>query len=140
VAKKRRMGFGMEEDECGRDDNAPWEEAIRKHLRPELVNRLTKIVPFKPLGMDTAREILGKLIAELNGRLEDRGVTVELDTSAEDLILREGYSEEYGARNLERAVDRMLGTLISSKLLSGDINSGIAIRIEAVGGEIRVCS
>jgi ATP-dependent Clp protease ATP-binding subunit ClpA len=102
------------------------------------VNRLTKIVPFKPLGMDTAREILGKLIAELNGRLEERGVTVELDASAEDLILREGYSEEYGARNLERAVDRMLGTLISRKLLSGEISSGTALRIEAVGGEIRV--
>jgi ATP-dependent Clp protease ATP-binding subunit ClpC len=140
VAKKRRMGFGMEEQERGRDDNAPWEEAIRKHLRPELVNRLTKIVPFKPLGMDTAREILGKLIVELNGRLEDRGVTVELDASAEDLILREGYSEEYGARNLERAVDRMLGTLISRKLLSGEISSGTALRIEAVGGEIRVCT
>jgi ATP-dependent Clp protease ATP-binding subunit ClpC len=138
VAKKRRMGFGMEEEERGRDDHAPWEEAIRKHLRPELVNRLTKIVPFKPLGMDTAREILGKLIAELNGRLEERGVTLELDASAEDLILREGYSEEYGARNLERAVDRMLGTLISRKLLSGEISSGTALRIEAVGGEIRV--
>jgi len=140
VARKRRMGFGMEEEERGQADHAPWEEAIRKHLRPELVNRLTKIVPFKPLGMDTAREILGKLIAELNGRLEERGVTVELDASAEGLILQEGYSEEYGARNLERAVDRMLGTLISRKLLSGEISSGTALRIEAVGGEIRVCA
>lgn len=138
VARKRRMGFGMEEEERGRDDHAPWEEAIRKHLRPELVNRLTKIVPFKPLGMDTAREILGKLIAELNGRLEERGVTVELDASAEDLILQEGYSEEYGARKLERAVDRMLGRLISGKLLSGEITSEMMIQIEAVDGEIRV--
>ncbi len=138
VARKRRMGFGMEEEECGQDAHAPWEEAIRKHLRPELVNRLTKIVPFNPLGMDTAREILGKLIAELNERMEERGVTVELDASAEDLILREGYSEEYGARNLERAVDRMLGTLISGKLLSGEIISETPIRIEAAGGEIRI--
>jgi len=88
----------------------------------------------------SAREILGKLIAELNGRLEARGVTVELDASAEDLILREGYSEEYGARNLERAVDRMLGILIFRRLLSGEISTGTALRIEAVGGEIRVCA
>jgi hypothetical protein len=132
------MGFGMEEEECRQDAHAPWEEAIRKHLRSELVNRLTKIVPFKPLGMDTAREILGKLIAELNGRLEERGETVELDASAEDLILQEGYSEEYGARSLERAVDRLLGTLISGKLLSGEITSEMMIQIEAVDGEIRV--
>jgi ATP-dependent Clp protease ATP-binding subunit ClpA len=122
----------------GHAEGGQLSDAIRKHLRPELVNRLTKIVPFKPLGMDTAREILGKLIAELNGRLEERGVTVELDASAEGLILQEGYSEEYGARNLERAVDRMLGTLISGKLLSGEISSGTALRIEAVAGEIRV--
>jgi ATP-dependent Clp protease ATP-binding subunit ClpB len=88
--------------------------------------------------MDTAREILGKLIAELNGRLEERGVTVELDTSAEALILQEGYSEEYGARNLERAVDRLLGTLISRKLLSGEVASGTAMWIDVVGGEIRI--
>ena len=138
VAKKRRMGFGMEEEERGRDDHAPWEEAIRKHLRPELVNRLTKIVPFKPLGMDTAREILGKLIAELNGRLEERGVTVELDASAEDLILREGYSEEYGARNLERAVDRLLGTLIADALLGDNVTAGQTIHIVATKGKLHI--
>jgi len=138
VAKKRRMGFGMEEEGRGQDDNAPWEEAIRKHLRPELVNRLTKIVPFKPLGMDTAREILGKLIAEMNGRLEDRGVTVELDASAEDLILREGYSEEYGARNLERAVDRLLGTLIADALLGDNVTAGQTIHIVATKGKLHI--
>lgn len=137
-AKKRRMGFGMEEEERGQDAHAPWEEAIRKHLRPELVNRLTKIVPFKPLGMDTAREILGKLIAELNLRLEERGVTVELDASAEDLILREGYSEQYGARNLERAVDRLLGTLIAEALLSGKIAAGKTFRLEGKDGRMRI--
>jgi ATP-dependent Clp protease ATP-binding subunit ClpC len=65
------------------------EAAIRKNLRPELVNRLTKVVHFKPLGMETVRDILGKLIAE--------------------------------------------------RLLSGEIISGMAIRIEAVDGVIRVC-
>ena len=54
------------------------------------------------------------------------------------MILQEGYSEEYGARKLERAVDRMLGRLISGKLLSGEITSEMMIQIEAVDGEIRV--
>lgn len=47
---------------------------VRRHLRPELVNRLTKVVHFKPLEMDTAREILGKLVVELNARLENLSV------------------------------------------------------------------
>jgi len=59
VAPQRRMGF-VEEEENRQDACAPVEEAIRKHLRPELVNRLTKIVHFNPLGMDAAREIVGK--------------------------------------------------------------------------------
>jgi ATP-dependent Clp protease ATP-binding subunit ClpC len=131
VAPKRRMGFGMEDEECGQDTHTPWEEAIRKHLRPELVNRLTKIVHFNRLGMDAAREIVGKLVNQLNARILDRGVTVELDDSAVDLILREGFSPEYGARNLERVMDRLLGTLIAAALLSGKVVAGQTIRYEA---------
>ena len=121
----------------GRAARAPLEEAIRRHLRPELVNRLTTIVHFKPLGVATVREILGKLLAALNERLADRGVTVEMDATAEELILREGFSEEYGARNLERVIDRMLGTLIAEALLSGKITAGQTIRLEANGDQIQ---
>ncbi len=58
VEKKRRMGFGADEEECGRDAHAPWEEAIRRHMRPELLNRLTKIVHFNPLGIPLADALL----------------------------------------------------------------------------------
>jgi ATP-dependent Clp protease ATP-binding subunit ClpC len=136
VAKKRRMGFGAEEDEeVG--DTPTLLEAVKRHFRPELVNRLTKVVHFKPLGMEAAREILGKLVVDFNKRLRDRGVTVKLDVSAEELILREGFSEEYGARNLERVVDRMLGTLIAEAMLSGKIKAGQTIRLEANGDQIQ---
>lgn len=138
------------------------EEAIRKHLRPELVNRLSKVVHFKPLGMETAREVLGKLMEDFNKRLEnvavrrreeDTGggtplerpgarrashVRVELAASAEEMILREGYSEQYGARNLERAVDRLLGKLIAEALLSGKIATGETIRLEGKDGNMRM--
>jgi len=138
VVRKRRMGFGMEEEDRGQDAHAPWEEAIRKHLRPELVNRLTKIVPFNALGMDAAREILMKLVAELNARLADRGVTVELDESAAELILREGYNEEYGARNLERVMDSLVGMLIAEALLGGKVADAEKIRLEVVNERMRI--
>ncbi len=138
VVNKRRMGFGMEEKEHRQDARAPVEEAIRQHLRPELVNRLTKIVHFKPLGFETVREILGKLMEEFNKRLADRGVTVELDESAKELILREGFSVEYGARNLERVVDRMLGTLMAEALLGGKITAGQTIRLVEANGRIQI--
>ena len=128
---KRFMGFAAGEEEHRQDACAPVEEAIRKHMRPELVNRLTKVVHFKPLGLETAREILGKLMEEFNKRLTDRGVTVELDESVKELILAEGFSKEYGARNLERVVDRLLGTLIAEALLGGKISEGQEIRLVA---------
>ena len=134
-----RAARPLTHEDHGRAARAPVEEAIRKHLRPELVNRLTKVVHFKPLGLETAREILGKLVADFNKRLADRSVTVKLDENAEEFILREGFSEEYGARNLERVVDRMLGTLIAEALLSGKVAAGQTIRLEAVDGRIQFC-
>jgi ATP-dependent Clp protease ATP-binding subunit ClpA len=120
------------------------------------------VVHFKPLGLETAREILGKLMAELNERLEgvravkreessscetplarpaarrSSHVRVELDESAEELILREGFSEEYGARNLERVMDRMLGTMIAEALLGGKITTGQTIRVKVEGVSLRL--
>lgn len=135
VVKKCRMGFGMEEED--ESETPTLLEAVKRHFRPELVNRLTKVVHFKPLEMETARDILGKLVAEFNERLADREVTVELDESAIELILREGFSKEYGARNLERVVDRLLGSLVAEALLSGKITAGQTIQLEAIDGRIQ---
>lgn len=138
VVKKRRMGFGMEQDECVRASQTLGEEAIRQHMRPEFVNRLTKIVHFQPLGLEIAREILAKLLLELNGRLQAGNhshVRLELDKEAEDLLLHEGFSEEHGARNLERVMDAMLGTLIAKALLGGS-QVGQVMRVSVVAGKL----
>jgi ATP-dependent Clp protease ATP-binding subunit ClpC len=65
-------------------------------------------------------------------------VTVELDESTVDLILSKGFSPEYGARNLERVMDRLLGTLVADALLSRKIFAGQTIRLEAVAGEFQL--
>ncbi len=135
---KRKMGFGAEEEAGGQDARATVEEAIMKHLRPELVNRLTKIAHFLPLGRETVGEILGKIMADLNQRLADRGVSVSLSDDAQELLLEKGFSTQYGARNLERVVDQMLGNLVAEALLSGKINSGQNMRIGARNGKIEI--
>jgi ATP-dependent Clp protease ATP-binding subunit ClpA len=134
--RKKAMGF-MADETSGRDTRAPVEEAIRRHLRPELVNRLTKVVHFKPLGLETAREVLGKLMQDFNQRLAEKGVKVELAASAEELIRQEGYSEEYGARNLERAVDRLLGPLIAEALFGGKITDGHPLHLEVIDSRLQ---
>jgi ATP-dependent Clp protease ATP-binding subunit ClpC len=135
---KRRMGFGAEEDEeVG--ETPTLLEAVKRHFRPELLNRLSKVVHFKPLEMETAREILGKLVAEFNERLRDRNVTVALDESAAEFVLREGFSKEYGARNLERVMDRLIGTLVADALLDGKIAPGQTLHLAAIDGRIQFC-
>jgi ATP-dependent Clp protease ATP-binding subunit ClpC len=123
VAAKRAMGFGAVEESGGQDARDMAEEAIRKHLRPELVNRFTKIVHFQPLGREVACEILEKLLSELNQRLEDRGVRVECSDEVKALLLQEGFNERYGARNLERVLEHKLGALIAGELLSGQVSN-----------------
>jgi ATP-dependent Clp protease ATP-binding subunit ClpA len=71
-----RAARPLANEDHGRVARAPLEEAIRRHLRPEWVNRLTRIVHFKPLGMGTVREILGKLVRELHDRLADAVIAV----------------------------------------------------------------
>ena len=72
----------------------------------------------------------------LHARISDRGVTVELDESAVELILREGYSLEYGARNLERVMDRMLGGPIAEKILGGKTTGERVIRVSVSGDRL----
>jgi ATP-dependent Clp protease ATP-binding subunit ClpC len=112
------------------------DDAIRKHLRPELINRLSKIVHFQPLGFETAREILYKLIDDFNTRLKDKDVKVVLDDSAIELLLEEGYSENYGARNLERTMDQLMGNLVAEALVTKKIKAGETIRLTASDGQI----
>ena len=113
-------------------------DAVRHHLRPELVNRLTKVVHFNPLDVESAREILGKLMDGFNKRLADRCLTVNLDESAADLILSEGFSMEFGARNLERTLQVRLGQLVATSILNGSVVNGSNLRARAVGEGIQL--
>jgi len=97
-----------------------------------------------PLGRLTAdegqrlKEMERHLVAEFNRRLTDRKVTVVLDESAIELILREGFSKGYGARNLERAMDRLLGKKLAGLLLAGGAPEGAMLRVEADDGVLRL--
>ena len=75
----------------------------------------------------------GETPPERTGARRPSHLRVELDDSAEELILREGFSEEYGARNLERVMDRMLGSLVAEALLSGNLKAGQVVRVVANG-------
>ena len=127
LAAKKEMGFGAKPEDAAKIQVRMDERirgAIKSHLRPELVNRLSSIVQFHQLATADIREIVGKCLAALNTRLADRQITVSLSPDVVDLIVKEGFSPEYGARELERAIERLISKPLAEAILAGSIKSG----------------
>ena len=126
LATKKEMGFGAKPEDAA-EIQARMDEriksAIKKHLRPELVNRLSSIVQFHQLALAHIREIVGKCLTALNARLADRQITVSLSPEVVDLLVKEGFSPEYGARELERTIERRISKPLAEAILAGSIKS-----------------
>src|SRR5450432_1488889 len=100
VGKKKHLGFGAKsaEGENGIDDlQARIMEGVKRHLRSELLNRISRTVVFNPLAVEHVRDIADKFIARLNARIDDQGLRLTLDESVYALLMKEGYSPEFGA-------------------------------------------
>ena len=113
------------------------EEAVRQVFRPELLNRINHQVIFYPLTKEVVFQILDKLIEQLNRLLADKGVTVELSVEAKELLLAEGYSEAYGARELERAFERLLVTPLGMEILEKRIDRGARVHVVVRDGSLQ---
>ena len=139
-APKKEMGFGAKANmEGDKDDGleARINEAVRKHLRPELINRLSAVVPFHPLGKEEVRGIVLKCLGNLNNRLADRGIIVDLESAVTDLLIETGFSPEYGARELERTFERLITKPLAEEIMKGGaVGSSSAVAILLVDGKI----
>ena len=97
---------------------------LKNILRPELLNRFDDVVVFNKLTKSDLSKILNLLLAEVSKNLFDKGFALKVDKKAKEFILKEGYSDEYGARALRRTVDRVLIDEIARLLLKGGRSSG----------------
>ena len=105
-------------------------EALRGHFRPEFLNRLDEIILFKPLTKENVRNIIELLIKDLNKRLEDRQISVELTESAKDFVIDASYDPNYGARPLKRYVQKNIETLSARLILSDQVGPMDTILID----------
>ncbi len=99
-------------------------DALRAHFRPEFVNRIDQIVPFYPLLAEDIRQILRLEVNALRRRLRDQNIGIRMYQRAYEYIAQEGYSPQFGARELRRAVDRLVATPISERIIDGAFQSG----------------
>jgi ATP-dependent Clp protease ATP-binding subunit ClpB len=111
---------------------------LRGHFRPEFLNRVDDIVLFKTLTLEEIEQIVDLQIESVRRRLAERRLQLELTDEARKLIAREGYDPVYGARPLRRFIQREVETRIGRALLSGEIDDGSTIRLDADGQELVV--
>ena len=108
----------------GKIDEDIINNELKNHFRPEFLNRIDEIIVFNALTSDVIYEILDKLIEDLNVRLSGQKISINLTKDAKDLIVKNGYDHNYGARPLKRYLSKSLETLIAKSLISGTICSG----------------
>ena len=122
------------------DINPACEEAVmnelRGHFRPEFLNRLDEIIMFKPLTKDNIGNIINLLMNDLNKRLADREITVELSDSARQFIVDHGYDPIYGARPLKRFLQKHVETLSAKLILADEVREGDTILIDTEGDKL----
>ena len=105
-------------------------------FRPEFLNRLDEIIMFKPLTKDNIGNIINLLVADLNKRLADREITVELTDAAKQYIVENGYDPIYGARPLKRFLQKHVETLSAKLILADKVREGDTILIDVSGNEL----
>ena len=111
-------------------------EELKGNFRPEFLNRLDEIIMFKPLTKDNIGNIIKLLMEDLNKRLADRELKVELTKAAEDYITEKGYDPVYGARPLKRFLQKYVETLAAKLILADKVREGDTILIDLTNGEL----
>ena len=112
------------------------QQLLRRSFRPEFLNRLDEIVFYKPLTKGDVTAIIDLQIAKLNQRLEDKQISVELTENAKTAIVDAAYDPQYGARPLRRYVQHTVETMLSKRILRGEVLPGQIVTVDAQNGEL----
>jgi ATP-dependent Clp protease ATP-binding subunit ClpC len=114
-------------------------EALKQSFRPEFLNRLDEIIVFRQLTRDEVKQIAALLLENVNERLREQDLRLEVSEAFQELLIKEGYDPSYGARPLRRAVSRLVEDNLAEAILSGRIRSGdTAVMDIDDDGQVRV--
>ena len=103
---------------------------VREHFRPEFINRIDEVIVFNPLTKEAIGHILNKIIKEIENRLKDINLKINLTDKAQEQLIEDGYDINYGARPLKRLVSRTIETMLSKKIIAGEIKPSDTITID----------
>lgn len=106
------------------------ESELKKYFKPEFLNRIDEIIYFQKLSKDVLREILDKIISEIETRLKQYNIKIILTKEAKDYFIDNGYDESFGARPLKRLVSSKLETMLAKDLINGQIQKDKTIKVD----------
>ena len=132
LENKGLVGFLRDVDvEESKRLRASVDDALKRAFRPEFLNRIDEIIVFDALSKDQIHEIVDLMIVEVEERLEEHRVTIELTGAAKDWLADEGYDSQYGARPLRRAIQRHIENPLSKLILAQEFSEGSHIIADA---------
>jgi len=122
------------------DDEKQVHEAVtqvlHEHFKPEFLNRIDEIVIFHRLSREQITKIIDVQLERLRAMLRERNISLVLEDSARELLAREGYDPNFGARPLKRAIQNLIQNPLAMKLLRGEILPGQTVAVSAHNGEM----
>ncbi|MFO7623681.1 MAG: AAA family ATPase [Anaerolineales bacterium] len=131
VRKSGSLGFLIQSDSSEeRENHEKIEKALKSTFRPEFLNRIDEIITFSPLSLEQMGEIVDLQMQEVQERLNEHGLKVELTPAGRDWLAQVGYDPAFGARPLRRALQKHVESPLSVSLLSREFNSGDVILVD----------
>ena len=118
-----------------KDKNELVMSELRKTFKPEFINRIDEIIIFNSLSKNVVYEILDKIILDIQNRLIDKKIKLELTSRAKDFIINSAYDEVYGARPIKRFVSRNIETLLAKSIINEEIKYNSLVTIDVVNNE-----
>jgi ATP-dependent Clp protease ATP-binding subunit ClpC len=142
IQRGPNLGFAFQRDQTVEEEEAYSEmhktltEQLKRTFRPEFMNRVDSIIVFRQLSQSDIREIVDIILVEVNERLADHSLTLEVTAEAKDWLVEHGYDREFGARPLRRLVQSALEDKLSDAVLSGQFSEGDVVTADDIDGEI----
>jgi len=138
IKKQSQLGFTAEKDERQEYENMKDNviTKLRDTFRPEFLNRIDETIVFHSLNKNHITDIIEIMIRELKDRLKNKEIDIEITEDAKMKLIDEGYDEEFGARPLRRAIQRLVENKLSEHILSGEINEGDKVKVDKKDDEL----
>ncbi len=111
-------------------------DKLKMHFRPEFLNRIDETIIFKALSKDNIGDIVNLMIKDLNARLADKEITIEISDSAKSVIIEQGYDQVYGARPLKRYIQKNVETLVGRMILAGEVSTQSTVILDYDGNKL----